>query len=107
MSYFEYFTSTDRKNFDMLPGRTPQVTFSCDRMSSTCKFQFWTATFDTFYCSLEECTSETQTGYEVTLQFMHASASSAHVFPGGSSADKMKALVRKGLLCQVAIQKFI
>jgi len=60
----EYFTPADRKILDMLPGRPPQVTFSCDRMSSTCDFQFWAATVESFYCFLEDCTSETQPGYD-------------------------------------------
>lgn len=32
---------TNRKIVDMLPDRAPQVTFSCDRPSRTCGFQFW------------------------------------------------------------------
>ncbi|KAF8972288.1 hypothetical protein BDZ97DRAFT_1784054 [Flammula alnicola] len=33
----------DRKIIDMLPGRPPQVTFSCDTTQQTCAFQFWVA----------------------------------------------------------------
>ena len=53
----------DRKILDMLPGRPPQVTFSCDKTDATCSFQFWTAEIESFYCGLESCISERQTGY--------------------------------------------
>ncbi|KAI5990869.1 hypothetical protein F5J12DRAFT_862567 [Pisolithus orientalis] len=47
---------TNRKILDMLPGRPPQVTFSCDNATSTCSFQFWTAQQESFYCALDACT---------------------------------------------------
>lgn len=56
--------TTDRKIIDMLPGRPPQVTFSCDKLDKTCAFQFWTAEVESFYCALEECSSETRPGYD-------------------------------------------
>ncbi|KAG6843781.1 hypothetical protein H0H87_000561 [Tephrocybe sp. NHM501043] len=55
---------TNRKIIDMLPGRPPQVTFSCDSSDRTCAFQFWTAQVESFYCALEECSSATQPGYD-------------------------------------------
>ncbi|KAF5374447.1 hypothetical protein D9615_009108 [Tricholomella constricta] len=55
---------TNRKIIDMLPGRPPQVTFSCDSSDKTCAFQFWTAQIESFYCALEECTSENKPGYD-------------------------------------------
>ena len=48
----------------MLPGRPPQVTFSCDSHDGTCAFQFWTAQVESFYCALEECSSENVPGYD-------------------------------------------
>ena len=45
----------DRKILDMLPGRPPQVTFSCDRPSRTCGFQFWIGRVESFYCGLTDC----------------------------------------------------
>ncbi|KAK0469534.1 uncharacterized protein EV420DRAFT_1495091 [Desarmillaria tabescens] len=56
---------TNRKIIDQLPGRPPQVTFSCDKPSATCSFQFWTAQVESFYCSLDHCSSESQPGYDV------------------------------------------
>lgn len=56
--------ATDRKIIDMLPGRPPQVTFSCDSRDHTCAFQFWTAQVESFYCALEQCSSESQPGYD-------------------------------------------
>ncbi|GLB40723.1 putative ABC-2 type transporter [Lyophyllum shimeji] len=55
---------TNRKILDMLPGRPPQVTFSCDSSDRTCSFQFWTAEVESFYCALEECSSESKPGYD-------------------------------------------
>ncbi|KAF8072240.1 hypothetical protein FPV67DRAFT_1484538 [Lyophyllum atratum] len=55
---------TNRKIIDMLPGRPPQVTFSCDTSDKTCAFQFWTAQVESFYCALEECSSENRPGYD-------------------------------------------
>jgi hypothetical protein len=48
----------------MLPGRPPQVTFSCDTADSTCDFQFWTAQVESFYCALDSCSSENKPGYD-------------------------------------------
>ncbi|KAG5635715.1 hypothetical protein H0H81_010318 [Sphagnurus paluster] len=48
----------------MLPGRPPQVTFSCDSSDKTCAFQFWTAQVESFYCALSECESENVPGYD-------------------------------------------
>ncbi|KAK0205010.1 hypothetical protein DFS33DRAFT_1373581 [Desarmillaria ectypa] len=56
---------TNRKIIDQLPGRPPQVTFSCDKPSATCSFQFWTAQVESFYCSLDHCSSESQPGYDI------------------------------------------
>ncbi|OSX57659.1 hypothetical protein POSPLADRAFT_1185639 [Postia placenta MAD-698-R-SB12] len=48
---------TNRKILDMLPDRPPEVTFSCNKQTDTCQFQFWTAQEESFYCSLDTCTS--------------------------------------------------
>lgn len=57
-----FLVKKDRKILDMLPDRPPQVTFSCDATAtpSTCDFQFWTAQVESFYCHLDDCTSDTQ-----------------------------------------------
>ncbi|KZP09735.1 hypothetical protein FIBSPDRAFT_911906 [Athelia psychrophila] len=55
---------TNRKILDMLPGRPPQVTFSCDTSDKTCDFQFWTAQVESFYCHLDECSSSSEAGYD-------------------------------------------
>jgi len=56
--------NADRKILDMLPGRPPQVTFSCDKTDATCDFQFWTAQVESFYCALETCETEVIPGYD-------------------------------------------
>ncbi|KAI6148278.1 hypothetical protein EDD17DRAFT_1889696 [Pisolithus thermaeus] len=43
---------TNRKILDMLPGRPPQVTFSCDNATGI------------FYCALDACTSQKKAGYD-------------------------------------------
>lgn len=55
---------TNRKIIDMLPDRPPQVTFSCSTHDHTCAFQFWTAQVESFYCALEDCSSENKPGYD-------------------------------------------
>lgn len=54
----------DRKILDMLPGRPPQVTFSCDTQDETCDFQFWVAQVESFYCHLDTCKSNTKVDYD-------------------------------------------
>ncbi|KAH9847646.1 hypothetical protein C2E23DRAFT_847481 [Lenzites betulinus] len=54
---------TNRKILDMLPDRPPQVTFSCEKQSNTCQFQFWTAQVESFYCQLSECKSRAEHSY--------------------------------------------
>ncbi|KAI0955797.1 hypothetical protein AcV7_006368 [Taiwanofungus camphoratus] len=51
---------TNVKILDMLPDRPPEVTFSCDKGLGTCQFQFWAAQVESFYCSLDTCTSSAQ-----------------------------------------------
>ncbi|KAI0342609.1 hypothetical protein BDW22DRAFT_1357055 [Trametopsis cervina] len=55
---------TNRKILDMLPDRPPEVTFSCDKEDATCQFQFWTAQVESFYCSLDTCTSGIEIGHD-------------------------------------------
>ncbi|TFK93640.1 hypothetical protein K466DRAFT_537493 [Polyporus arcularius HHB13444] len=55
---------TNRKILDMLPDRPPQVTFSCDKESDMCHFQFWTAQVESFYCQLSECDSRLDPGVD-------------------------------------------
>ena len=42
----------------MLPDRPPEVTFSCDKDTDMCHFQFWTAQVESFYCQLSQCESK-------------------------------------------------
>ncbi|KDQ08706.1 hypothetical protein BOTBODRAFT_37700 [Botryobasidium botryosum FD-172 SS1] len=61
---FQMCDVTNRKILDMLPGRPPQVTFSCDDPSKTCEFQFWIGKVESFYCALDTCTSNVEVGYK-------------------------------------------
>ncbi|KII85250.1 hypothetical protein PLICRDRAFT_337205 [Plicaturopsis crispa FD-325 SS-3] len=58
---------TNRKIIDILDGRPPQVTFSCDSTKSTCDFQFWVAQQESFYCELDTCKSDTIPGYDTNI----------------------------------------
>ncbi|KAJ7081875.1 hypothetical protein B0H15DRAFT_890062 [Mycena belliarum] len=56
---------TNRKIIDQVGAdRAVQVTFSCDRPSETCSFQFWVAEVESFYCALDQCASSTIPGYD-------------------------------------------
>ncbi|KAJ6544972.1 hypothetical protein DFH09DRAFT_1040442 [Mycena vulgaris] len=57
---------TNRKIIDQVGAdRAVQVTFSCDRLSETCSFQFWVAEVESFYCALDKCSSSNTPGYNV------------------------------------------
>ncbi|ANB13836.1 putative ATP-dependent permease ADP1 [Sugiyamaella lignohabitans] len=51
---------TNRKILDILAGKIPQVTFSCNSTSAECDFQFWVDQVESFYCGLSNCTFETE-----------------------------------------------
>ncbi|PWN42701.1 hypothetical protein IE81DRAFT_119342 [Ceraceosorus guamensis] len=58
---FQECAVTNKKITDMLPGRPPRVTFSCqrreeDRDVEDCNFQFWIGPKESFFCGLEDCT---------------------------------------------------
>jgi hypothetical protein len=55
---------TNKGILDLLPDRPPQVTFACDKNTSTCDFQFWVDQVESFYCALDECDSSVKRGYE-------------------------------------------
>jgi ABC-type multidrug transport system ATPase subunit/ABC-type multidrug transport system permease subunit len=46
---------TNKKIVEILDGKKPQVTFSCDREDDICNFQFWIAQKESFYCELSSC----------------------------------------------------
>jgi len=48
---------TNVKIVEILDGRKPQVTFTCNAEHETCDFQFWVEHKESFYCSLDTCTS--------------------------------------------------
>lgn len=48
---------TNEKILSMLDGKIPQATFSCQKESGVCDFQFWIDRDESFYCHLEECES--------------------------------------------------
>ncbi|PWZ00557.1 hypothetical protein BCV70DRAFT_199829 [Testicularia cyperi] len=59
---FQECDVTNRKIVEMLPGRPPQVTFSCDKDDETCNFQFWIGGRESFYCGLDQCTESFELG---------------------------------------------
>lgn len=46
---------TNEKILKILDGKIPQVTFSCNKTSETCDFQFWIDQKESFYCDLSTC----------------------------------------------------
>ncbi|KAA1070223.1 hypothetical protein PGT21_004356 [Puccinia graminis f. sp. tritici] len=55
---------TNRKILDMLPGRPPQASFTCDTNKSSCQFQFWIGYIESFYCAFDDCQQSIEVGYE-------------------------------------------
>ncbi|SCU78835.1 LAMI_0A06194g1_1 [Lachancea mirantina] len=49
---------TNKKIIQILNGKKPQVTFSCNRTSQVCDFQFWIDQKESFYCGLSACEFE-------------------------------------------------
>ncbi|SCZ99125.1 BZ3500_MvSof-1268-A1-R1_Chr3-1g05826 [Microbotryum saponariae] len=79
---FQMCDVTNRKILDMLPGRPPQVTFTCDVSSATCGFQFWIGKVESFYCGLRNCTSSLQTGYDSNYTEYSCQEMSCSCIPG-------------------------
>ncbi|KAI0380351.1 hypothetical protein F5Y04DRAFT_103952 [Hypomontagnella monticulosa] len=48
---------TNEKILTMLEGKIPQATFTCEKESGICDFQFWIDRLESFYCHLESCES--------------------------------------------------
>ncbi len=57
---FQECDVTNQKIVDMLPGRPPKVTFSCDKGDATCNFQFWIGQRESFYCGLRTATNRSR-----------------------------------------------
>ncbi|KAK9241302.1 hypothetical protein V1525DRAFT_392717 [Lipomyces kononenkoae] len=51
---------TNRKILDILEGKLPEVTFSCNATSDSCNFQFWIDEVESFYCGLSNCEFSTE-----------------------------------------------
>ena len=65
---------TNNKILDILNGKIPQVSFSCDKSSESCNFQFWIDQVESFYCGLDSCTFQ----YDLKNNVTHYSCSNAH-----------------------------
>ncbi|KAI1621483.1 ATP-binding cassette, subfamily G, member 2 [Exophiala viscosa] len=55
---FQMCNVTNKAILDQIEPRIPQVTFSCNADQATCNFQFWVDQKESFYCALDNCTSE-------------------------------------------------
>ncbi|CAL1717265.1 unnamed protein product [Somion occarium] len=73
---------TNRKILDQLDGRKPEVTFSCNKDAGTCQFQFWAAQIESFYCGLDTCKSELQTGYDTNVTLYSCENMQCRCVPG-------------------------
>ncbi|KAG8977970.1 hypothetical protein FRB90_008635, partial [Tulasnella sp. 427] len=81
-SNYQMCDVTNRKILDMLPGRPPQVTFSCDRPSEECNFQFWIGQKESFYCALDTCTSTLQHAYDYNITQYECQNIKCNCIPG-------------------------
>ncbi|KAH3665411.1 hypothetical protein OGAPHI_003595 [Ogataea philodendri] len=58
---------TNKKIVEILDGKKPQVTFSCNKTSARCDFQFWIAEEESFYCDLSKCSFD----YDLSSNITH------------------------------------
>ncbi|RKF54149.1 ABC transporter G family member [Golovinomyces cichoracearum] len=61
---FQMCSVTNQKIIEVLKGRRPQVTFTCNRDHKTCDFQFWVEHEESFYCALDNCISSAENSYQ-------------------------------------------
>ncbi|KAF2476495.1 uncharacterized protein BDR25DRAFT_252534 [Lindgomyces ingoldianus] len=54
---FQMCDITNRKILDQLKDQKPQATFSCNKETEKCNFQFWVDQKESFYCALDTCSS--------------------------------------------------
>ncbi|KAL8286472.1 hypothetical protein RQP46_004489 [Phenoliferia psychrophenolica] len=79
---FQMCDVTNRKILDMLPGRPPQVTFTCDVPSSTCGFQFWIGKIESFYCGLSNCSTTFEVGFDSNYTEVNCKTMECACIPG-------------------------
>ncbi|CAB4254686.1 similar to Saccharomyces cerevisiae YCR011C ADP1 Putative ATP-dependent permease of the ABC transporter family of proteins [Maudiozyma barnettii] len=58
---------TNQKILQILDGKIPQATFSCDKEKDLCNFQFWIDQIESFYCELDTC----QFNYDISKNTSH------------------------------------
>jgi len=66
---FQQCDVTNSQITDMLPGRPPQVTFSCNKNEHECDFQFWIGGQESFYCTLSDCDENTEQSGTLTTKY--------------------------------------
>lgn len=66
----------------MLPGRPPQVTFSCENSEDTCAFQFWIGQKESFYCALDHCATELKHDYDYNTTLASCEKIKCSCIPG-------------------------
>ena len=64
---------TNKKILQILNGKIPQITFSCDKKKDDCNFQFWIDQIESFYCELDTCKFE----YDVAKNTSHYNCDNA------------------------------
>ncbi|RAL61871.1 hypothetical protein DID88_002934 [Monilinia fructigena] len=52
------------QNGEVVKGKLSDVTFTCNAEVETCDFQFWVDEKESFYCSLDTCTSGAENDYD-------------------------------------------
>lgn len=64
---------TNEKIVQILNGKKPQVSFSCDKSTQECNFQFWIDQIESFYCGLDDCKFE----YDLVQNTSHYTCNNA------------------------------
>ncbi|CAL9735545.1 hypothetical protein MOSE0_H08548 [Monosporozyma servazzii] len=65
---------TNNKILQILNGKIPQVTFTCDKDKQSCNFQFWIDQIESFYCGLDTCDFK----YDLQKNITHYSCENAY-----------------------------
>ncbi|EJD51118.1 hypothetical protein AURDEDRAFT_159530 [Auricularia subglabra TFB-10046 SS5] len=73
---------TNKGIIKQLGSRKPEVTYSCDKVSAECKFQFWVGAVESFYCALDSCANTFTPGDSVNTTLYECEKLRCSCIPG-------------------------
>lgn len=91
----------NRKMVELLPGRPPRVTYSCDESQHTCELQFWIGSRESFYCHMNDCAHELHRGADANRTLSTCGRAQCACIPGrtlcgeGGSVDVTEFLTQE------------